>query len=118
MISRRFALNPKSNIPGSEDAAYFGGCRAADHPVVDSETHAVIPEPDENTHDSTLHYRTVYLSPKPCTLNPPSEARSPALQLGCLSVILVVSLVAYVHLLPYKENAGSLEHNACRLARS
>ena len=72
----------------------------------------------KNTHDSTLHYRTVYLSPKPCTLNPPSEARSPALQLGCLSVILVVSLVAYVHLLPYKENAGSLEHNACRLARS
>ncbi|CAE7875868.1 pmpB [Symbiodinium sp. KB8] len=33
---------------------------------------------------------------------------SPALQLGCLSVILVVSLVAYVHLLPYKENAFNL----------
>eukprot|EP00439_Symbiodinium_sp_Y106_P022971 s939_g2.t2 len=33
---------------------------------------------------------------------------SPALQLGCLSVILVVSLVAYVHLLPYKQNAFNL----------
>ncbi|CAE7518251.1 CCR4 [Symbiodinium natans] len=33
---------------------------------------------------------------------------APALQLACLSVILVLSLVAYLHLLPYKEKAFNL----------